>query len=451
MIETVRNTIEKYHLLKKGETVLVALSGGPDSTALLLALFEIKAKYTLKLYAVHINYHLRGTESVKDEKFAKKICAKLNIPFAVHSFDTKKIIGKRSLQDFARELRYGAFLAEAGKAGASKIAVAHNKNDRVETILMRFLRGSHTAGLSGMPVKRKLAEKLELIRPLFDIERKEIDVYLKNKKIKARVDKSNLKTDYLRNKVRIKLLPFLKKEYNPKIEDNLLRLAVMSSFDEEYLSGKAKKYIKGNNREYFVLAGAFEKAPLALRYRILRELIRSARGNLKGVENKHLADVIAGKKSVSFPGGLLLVRSGGKLVAVNKKNGKKTVTKGLTVPGSAYFGNYKVAAAVIGMVKYFGGKNEAYFDAGEVSFPLNIRERKAGDRFIPFGMKSFMKLQDYMVNEKIPKYKRETIPLVTDAKGNILWVAGYRADDRFKVRPETKSVLHLKIKVIGDE
>ena len=135
-------------------------------------------------------------------------------------------------------------------------------------------------------------------------------------------------------------------------------------------------------------------------------------------------------------------------MAVNKKNGKKTVTKGLTVPGSAYFGNYKVAAAVIGMVKYFGGKNEAYFDAGEVSFPLNIRERKAGDRFIPFGMKSFMKLQDYMVNEKIPKYKRETIPLVTDAKGNILWVAGYRADDRFKVRPETERVLHLKIKNI---
>ncbi|OGF47060.1 MAG: tRNA lysidine(34) synthetase TilS [Candidatus Firestonebacteria bacterium RIFOXYC2_FULL_39_67] len=448
MHERVIAAIEKNNLLRKGDTVLAALSGGPDSTALLLVLHEIKSRYDLKIFAVHINYHLRGSESIKDENFAGELCLKLKIPFAVYSFETRKIIKKRSLQDFARELRYQAFIEEAKKVGAGKIAVAHNKNDRVETILMRLLRGSHTAGLSGMPIKRKLSENTELVRPLFDLERNDIEDYLKKKNIKARTDKSNLKTDYLRNKIRLKLLPLLKKEYNPKIEENLLRLAAMSSLDEAYIFGKAKKYIKEKNNEYFVQSLTFEKAPLALRYRILRELIRSARGNLKGVENKHLSDVIAGKKSVAFPGGLLLLNTGGKLVAVNKKNGEKQKVVRLKIPGFSYFGNFRVAAEVKGMVKCFGSRKDAYFDTAKLNFPLSLRERQAGDRFVPFGMRSFKKLQDYMVNEKIPKYKRETIPLVTDRKGNILWVAGYRTDERFKVKPTTKRVLHLNVKAV---
>ncbi|MFH1075130.1 MAG: tRNA lysidine(34) synthetase TilS [Candidatus Firestonebacteria bacterium] len=446
MLKKVIETINKNNLLKKGDTVLTALSGGPDSTALLFVLQEIKSKYDLKIFAVHVNYRLRGAESEKDEIFTRKICSKLNIPVAVYSFKTGEIIGKRSLQDFARELRYKVFLEEAEKTGADKIAVAHNKNDRVETVLMRFLRGSHTAGLSGMPVKRKITGNIELIRPLFDIKRKEIEAYLKGKNIKARTDKSNLKTDYLRNKIRLKLLPLLKKEYNPKIEDNLLRLSVRSSLDESYLSGKAKKNIRKKNKEYFVLSGVFEKAPPALRYRILRELIRSARGNLRGVENKHLSEVIKGKKNVSFPGGLQLLRSCGKLIAVDRKNKKKLNIIRLKVPGLTYFGNYEVTAATKSRVKYFGGRNNAYFDADKVNFPLSMRARKEGDRFVPFGMKSFKKLQDYMVDEKIPKYRRAAIPLVTDGKGNILWVAGYRADERFKVEPKTKRVLHLRIR-----
>jgi tRNA(Ile)-lysidine synthase len=222
----------------------------------------------------------------------------------------------------------------------------------------------------------------------------------------------------------------------------------MSSLDESYLSGKAKKYIKEKNKEYFVFSDTFEKTPMALRYRILRELIRSSAGDLKGVENKHLSAVIAGKKNVSFSGGLQLLRSGGKLVAVKKGNCEKKNIVRLKIPGASYFGNYRVAAAVKGMVKYFGDKNNAYFDADRVIFPLSIRERKAGDKFVPFGMKTFKKLQDYMVDEKIPKYKRETIPLVTDGKGNILWIAGFRADERFKVGPGTKKVLHLNVRVV---
>ena len=445
MLDKVMNTVNKSNLLKKGDTALIALSGGPDSTALLLVLHELKTKLDLKLFAVHINYHLRGEESNKDEEFAGKLCSKLQIPFKVYSFETKKLIGRRSLQDFARELRYSAFLDEARITGAGKIAVAHNKNDRVETVLMRLLRGSHTSGLAGMPVKRKLDKNIELIRPLFDLERKEIEIYLKKKKIKARTDKSNLKTDYLRNKLRLKLLPLLKKEYNPQIEENLLRLSVMSLLDEEYLAGEAKKYIKESKKEYFVESVFFEKLPQALRYRVLRELIRSAKGNLKGVENKHLSAVITGKKSVSFHGGLVLLRSAGKLIALGKGPDKMERAVTLSVPGMTVFGNYRVAAEVKGMVKYFGGKNEAFFDADKVCLPLSIRTRKKGDRFIPFGMKSFQKLQNFMVNEKIPRYKRDTIPLVTDKKGNILWVSGCRADDRFKVDPGTKKVLHLKI------
>ncbi|MEI6845502.1 MAG: tRNA lysidine(34) synthetase TilS, partial [Candidatus Firestonebacteria bacterium] len=161
--EKVTLTVKENNLLKKGGKVLVALSGGPDSTALLLILAELKIKYGLQLFAAHINYHLRGADSIKDELFVKKLCLKLNIPLAVYNFQTKKMAGRGSLQDFARELRYRVFLEEAEKTGAAKVAVGHNKNDRTETVLMRLLRGSHTAGLSGIPVKRKLSKNIEII------------------------------------------------------------------------------------------------------------------------------------------------------------------------------------------------------------------------------------------------------------------------------------------------
>jgi tRNA(Ile)-lysidine synthase len=437
--------IEKTCLLKKGDTVLVALSGGPDSTALLLFLHEIKTRYDLKIFAVHVNYHLRGAESERDEKFIEKLCLKLRIPVAVYSFETKKIIGRRSLQDFARELRYKVFSEEAKKVGAGKVAVAHNKNDRAETVLMRLLRGSHTAGLSGIPIKRKLSGNAELIRPLFNIERKELDAFLRKKKIRARTDKSNLKTDYLRNKIRLSLLPFLKKEYNPQIEDNLIRLSVMSALDESYFVEKAGKYIEGKEGECFVRLSVFDKVHPALRYRILRELLLAAKGNLKGVENKHLSAVVSGEKSVCFPGGLTTVRTNGKLLALNRKTERKPAAVRLKVPGVVSFGDYRVAAAIKDKVKCFGDKNEAYFDVEKVVVPLYIRERRAGDRFVPFGMKTFKKLQDYMVDEKIPKHKRGTIPVVTDKRGNILWIAGCRPDDRFKVGSKTKKVLYLKL------
>ncbi len=443
MLEKVRKTIEKYGLLNKGDTVLAAVSGGPDSTALLLSLLKLKKEYGLKLAVAHINYHLRKADSDRDQSFVEALAKKYGLPFYLKNIDGKKEFKTGSLQEKARELRYAFFLKLAGEIKANKLGVGHNKDDQVETVLMRFLRGSGAGGLSGMPVKRGLAEGCTLIRPLLEIKRKEIEGFLKKNKLKARKDKSNNEPVYLRNKLRLKLLPLLKKEYNSNIEDSLFRMSGIFSSENDFLNKEAVKHLKNSRGEYFVSKKEFDGLPAGLKLRVLRELIRKIKGDLTGVDSGHLAEALSHKKNISLPGGLSLLNVSGRLLAVKKTGNPKQIR--LKVPGVTCFGNKKVAVTIKDVVKYFGRKNEAFLDAKKVELPLFIRTRRDGDRFMPFGMKKFKKLQDFMVDEKIPSYKRDLVPLLIDSRGDILWLAGCRADERYRVTQKTKKIICLSL------
>lgn len=445
MIEKVRKSIEKYELLKRGDTVLVAVSGGPDSTALLLSLLKLKKEFSLSLAVVHVNYHLRGTDSNRDQLFVETLAKKYELPFYVKDIDGKKEFKNGDLQEKARELRYSFFLKTAKEIKANKLALGHNKDDQVETVLMRFLRGSGTGGLSGIPVKRELAPGFTLVRPLLETKRKEIALFLKRNKIKARTDKSNLKDVYLRNKLRHKLLPLLKKEYNSKIEDSLFRMAGIFSLEDDFLNKDVLKHIKNDKDGSFISKKEFDGLPGALKQRALRELVRLAKGDLKGLESKHLFGFTGNKKSADLPGGLSLVDNYGRITAVKRKGKVKQGKVRLKIPGITGFGNKKVAVSIKDVVKYFGGKNEAFLDADKVRLPLFLRGRQDGDRFMPFGMTKYKKIQDFMVDEKIPSYKRDGVPLLLDSKGNILWVAGYRPDERYRVTKKTKRIICLKL------
>ncbi len=445
MLEKVRKTINKYSLLQKGDRVLVAVSGGPDSVALLLALLKIKKEYSLTLGVAHVNYHLRKNESNKDRDFVKKLAEKYGLPFFAAEINGKKEFKGGDLQEKAREFRYAFFSEAVRELKAGKLAIGHNRDDQVETVLMRFLRGAGAGGLTGIPVKRGFAPGVTLIRPLFETKREAIELFLKKNKIRARRDKSNYKDVYLRNKLRLRLLPLLKKEYNNRIEENIFRMAEILAPEDDFLRKEALKTIKNAGGEYFIPEKALNALPAGLKQRALRELIRLEKGDLKGLESKHLTGVAEQKKSRSLPGGRSLLCTGGKIIVVKNKETTGPESKRLKVPGITVFGNKKVAVTIKDMVKYFGGKNEAFLDAKKVSPPLFLRSRRAGDRFMPFGMTKYKKVQDFMVDEKIPAYKRAQVPVLTDDRGEILWLAGYRPDERFRVTKKTKKIICLKL------
>lgn len=232
-------------LIKHNDKIVIGLSGGPDSAALTFLLNKLKNKYNLSLFPAHINYHLRGNNSDKDEKFCKNFANKLELPFSLHSAG-KNILKKSnsSIQDIARKIRLEYLVKIAQKYKANKIATAHQADDQAETVLMKFLRGSGKHGLSGISGDRLLTPKIQLIHPLLSISRQEILNFLRKGKISFREDNSNKKTVYMRNKIRLELIPFLEKNYQPQIKKHLNDMAKIWALENKYLENIAEKTAK---------------------------------------------------------------------------------------------------------------------------------------------------------------------------------------------------------------
>jgi len=239
----VEKTIKNENLIKEGERVLLGLSGGPDSLCLLYILSSLQEKLKFSLKALHVNHKLRGEEADADEAFVLNCCQSLKIPIKICKIDVEGLAKKEhlTLEEAGRKARYAAFFSE----NFDKIAIAHNKDDQAETVLMRLLRGTGIHGLCAMPYKREDG----LIRPLLDISRKQIESYCKENNLQPRIDKTNLEADYTRNKIRLNLIPLLEKEYNPNIKESLIRLSESAAEDDAYLQEEAKKYFLKNGKK----------------------------------------------------------------------------------------------------------------------------------------------------------------------------------------------------------
>ncbi|MFH1825616.1 MAG: tRNA lysidine(34) synthetase TilS [Candidatus Firestonebacteria bacterium] len=457
MLKKVIETINKYSMLNNGDKVIVGVSGGPDSVALLLILNKIRKYYNLSLHIVHVNYHLRGLKSDGDERYVGNLARKLKIPITVEQINTKEVIGKKSIQKFAREIRYKVFEKAANEIKANKIALGHNLDDNVETIIMRFIRGSGLTGLSGIPYVRPcLKGRVRIIRPLMNCFRKEIDNYLKKLKVNPRLDSSNLKPVYLRNKIRLELIPLIEKEYNPKFKENLFRLSEILNYEDKFLSLEAfnlyKKLVKKTEYGLKIKIKALTKFHPAIILRILREILKDIKGDLLGLEYKHIEsiiNIISNKvKRVELPGEIIVEKHINNLV-FRKKVKRYVINSVLKINKSIKINNLVFFCRIIYNMSKFKKLNNAYLDLDKISLPIIIRSRKPGDRFIPFGMKGAKKLQDFFVDEKISEYKRDGIPVFVDSKNRILWVAGLRIDNRFKVTSNTKRILHIKRKISG--
>lgn len=287
LLDKVKNTIKEYGLIDKGDKIVVGVSGGPDSVALLYLLAGLRKELEITLHIAHLDHMLRP-DSHKDRLFVEKLAEKLSIPATTTQVNIKELAKKGSLEEIARNARLGFLFRVAKEIKTDKIALGHNLDDQAETVLMRIIRGAGLCGLSGILPKRKIAG-FYIVRPMLKLKRKEIEAWLKKKKIKARIDKTNIEDIYLRNRLRNRLLPLLEKEYNRNIKEVLSNTAVGAGYDYDYLSRIAmrmtKRFGPGINLDKFLtLHPAIQN--LVLRFKIAR-----IKGNMRRIGFTHIKEI----------------------------------------------------------------------------------------------------------------------------------------------------------------
>jgi tRNA(Ile)-lysidine synthase len=460
--------IKQHHLVSGGEKLLVAVSGGPDSVCLLHILVKLQEELKVKLHVAHLNHQLRGAESDADADYVSGLARNFGIPAAIERRD---VIGYQarqhlSLEEAAREVRY-SFLAQVARAiGAGRVAVGHTRDDHIETILMHLIRGAGTRGLRGLQPYTEWNQEtgsLIIIRPLLEISHQETEDYCQSYNLKPRLDASNLSLSPLRNRIRHQLLPLLQ-SYNPRIAETLLRTGRIASEDIDFLDKEIARLwnrIAQQRGETITLdKERFDQLPPALKRYLLRASAEKLLGSAKDIEMRHIEEIMAtlGKpagKRLSLPGGLTFSLGYDQyiltldLAALSPLPGLEGEVQ-LNIPGETMIPGWRVEATIIdpSAVKGMGlTKNDftAYFDLDKTGDKLLLRPRQRGDRFQPLGLSQPKKVGEFMIDAKIPHPWRGKIPIVC-SPSQILWVVGWRIDERVKVSEDTKQVLYLECK-----
>ncbi len=461
MLTKLLKAIKRHKLLSKGDKVLIACSGGPDSVALLHLLYELRHKYNLDLSLAHVNHNLRGRDSNRDEMFVRGLAKEMVLPIYLKSVNLKILAKKEklSIEEAARKVRYEFFDELAKKHKIDRIATAHTKNDQAETVLMRLLRGAGASGLAGIPVKRG-----KIIRPLLSTTRDEILNYLRQNKIAYRIDKTNLQVDFLRNRIRNRLLPQLTREYNPKFIEALVKAAEILSAQEEYLRKKtvklAEKLITAEGRQTVALKlTKFSTLPEILQRSLVRlawERLSNEVYPLEFDPVERVLDFVRQSKTgqrVNLRKHYWVERTQDKIIFFHLK--RERVNRKLSRPGKFSIPELKmeVKCDMIDRkklpVKILNpAKHVAYLDYDKFEKPPQLRSWKTGERFKPLGLQGAKKLSDFFTDLKVPRYQRENIPVLS-SNGRIAWVVGHRISDDFKVGPKTKRVLRVEAQILN--
>jgi len=522
--------IRRYSLIPPEEIVVVGVSGGADSVCLLHVLAKWRKGLGIKLHIAHLNHQLRGVESEADAEYVSNLAGSLGIPSTIDRQDVAAYRTERncSIEEAARELRY-AFLARvAREVGAHRIAVGHTRDDQVETILMHILRGTGITGLCGLapcspmaydsqgtslpasplslPVSspplpasslslRAKRSNLLVIRPLLDITREETASYCQEHQLDPRIDSSNLSPSFFRNRLRLHLLPLLR-QYNPSIDQALLRLADIAkednAFIEQQTSGVWDEVARQENNTVYLDKKQIAGLPLALQRQLLRVAVTKLAGDVRDIEASHIeaARSLLNKpasKRISLPHGLIchggynelvitrlpsviatshsVIASSLSVIASEAKQSPLPPCPfpplpgefPLKVPGKTVFPGWNVIASIVrervasqssrGALstseRTCQSNLVAHFDFHKTGTALFVRQRQPGDRFQPLGMNMPKKLYEFMVDAKIPRSWRSHIPIVCSPQ-QIIWVVGWRIDDRVKTTEASKEILRLE-------
>ena len=504
--QRVKNFIREHNLVSRQTCLLVAVSGGPDSSCLLDILVRLKDELGITLHVAHLDHQLRGAESRADAQYVAELAQRLGVPATIERRDVKAYQAEQhlSLEEAAREVRY-RFLADTASAtGASRVAVGHTLDDQAETILMHLVRGTGTRGLRGLksctvwqlPLGGK---RLTVVRPLLEFYRQETADYCQSHQLRPRIDASNLSRAPLRNRIRQQLIPLLQ-SYNPRVVEALLRTANIAADELAFLDEEtAQQWSEVAQRQGNVITldkESFGRLHPALKRHLLRASIEELLGSLKDIETRHIEEIMAALnkpagKQISLPDGLIFSIEYDKYLLGSDPAvlSPFPILEGefvLKIPGETRLAGWQVEATIIDReqmtekdesfntgwfirgrvkglcpftnysspspskergikgVRLIDNDFTAYFDLDKAGDRIIVRPRKRGDRFQPLGLSQPKKLNEFMIDAKIPRAWRERIPVVCSLR-HILWLVGWRIDERVKVTDNTRKVLRLKV------
>ena len=439
--------------VRKGELILLGLSGGADSVALTYALHTIAHSSAYRLAAAHLNHRLRGTESDRDERFVREMCCRLGLELVVEHADG---LGPDTpnLEERARELRHSFLNRTADRLGASHIALAHHAGDQAETVLMRLLRGAGMAGLGAMAE----AGPGRLVRPLLAVSRAALLAYLDAVGARFVTDSTNLSTTPLRNRVRNELLPMLEREYAPGLRDRLAELSSELRSARDFLTSLARNELKARLEVGGALEiGAFAKLHPALAAMLIREFVHDCIGDLRRIERAHLEAMrrlcVAGPPNGAFklPGGWQMRREYQRVFVEHPRTrapsafAVELARDGETLVADASFAFRASTFEARPGIAMPARLSEALFDADRLDQRLVVRNFVRGDRMRPLGMEGERKLTDVFIDKKLPRERRANWPLVVSG-GEIIWIPALLRSGAALVTPTTCTILRVKAK-----
>lgn len=457
MLTKVREWITKHNIIVEGDNVLVACSGGPDSLALLHILRALCSEYNISIFAAHVDHMFRGAESAEEAKFVVDFCQKRGIKCYHTAIDVPEFIRQTHLseEEAARFIRYQYLRQIAEELGGAKIATGHHRDDQAETVLINVLRGAGSVGIRGIqPIHG------DVIRPLLCLTRAEIIRYCEKQQLEPRFDSSNLETKYLRNRIRLKLLPELEQQYNGAVKDALCRMATIVGEEHDFIRITAEnmwpQLVVEEDNQLFFDTKKMEKIHLAVLREIFRLGIEKKQGNLTGISFFHVETLVElltnGQVGsiIQLPGSLLACKSynGVYLRSKSFSTEKKVEYAGqdIVVPGTTSIPELGImlCTEVVDTKSSPSQRNIGVFDWLALAKPLHIRIRLAGDKFQPMGLHGTKKLKDFFIDEKVPRETRNLVPIICD-QNDIIWVGGYRQSNVGQVTEKTKEILQIRI------
>ena len=458
--------IFRHNMLDAGDRVLVALSGGPDSVALLHLLLRIAPERSLRLGVAHLHHGLRGAEADRDAAFVADMAGKLALPFHGERRDADAVRRREKLspEEAARRVRYD-FLASVKEAeGYDRVALGHQADDNAETVLMRLIRGAGPAGTAGMvPVRPD-----GFIRPLLYAGREEILAFLEAEKIPRMADSSNADERFLRNRIRKRLLPLLRRDFNPGMVAALNRYAEIRRDEEAWLAEVAADLtdrctLRTEDGIPVLSVVALRELPLAARRRTIRTALERVRGHLRRISMGHVASILdlldgdGRHRRLDLPNRIRAVRTGWELrfvpLAGNPRECRESPIRyayRMDGPGLLPIPEIGGRLSVVEVPKPAlrdvrgAGQSVAFFDMRKVGFPLIVRNARPGDRFTPSGMAGTRKVADFFADRKVPAPDRSRCPVLLSGD-RIVWVVGYRIDEAVKLAPSTENALKAEI------
>lgn len=469
--------IEKNQLIQAGDRLLVAVSGGPDSMALLHWLWQQRSKLHITVRAIHLNHQFRGAEAVEDQNYVEETCLAWGVPCSSKAMNVSLYAKEHKLskQVAARECRYHYFEQVAQELGYNKLCLAHHSDDQLETVIMRFIRGAGLRGLSGIPTVRQ-TDSVQIIRPFMTLRKDQIEAYCQAQHIQPRLDQSNLNDDYTRNKIRHHIVPQLL-ELNPQLHQVIHEMTDTLSTEDRFLDDLAKNYLdevieSKALHKITINLSFFREVPLALQRRLILLLLSylpTKRSDWNKIHIEQLLNLMSnnkGTKQLHLPNGVKALREYEYLYLSLDNEGRRLdecidYQENLPEEGELRLlhASYRILITTKSLSEARRAEEQenqtesmysASFDIEQLSFPLAVRNRRAGDQIQPLGMDGNKKVKDIFIDKKVPLLERNEWPLIVDQEA-IIWIPGLKRANRGKITEKTKKRLTVIVEKMRED